>query len=432
MRHWRAALVILGLVLFFALVTGYLVSRSPQYDPTEDHASFRTNEWGTKALRELCERNGLAAATHRRPWDEFAAPARALLCIFDPNFGPNKREIEALAEWAKNGGHVLVAVDTDGVFAINPVHDHIDANHVLLGYLGLISARRGGAGKVEVTQPTPSSVGFQVTGLMVGSGERLARLDSPEQFTQHLRKLVNDDRELPVVSPVEVDEYVPLLADEAGVLVMRLKVGSGIIDVLSDADILGNERIGQADNALLAMNLIYCRGAPTAVHFDEYHHGRAERPFADERLPGAAIFPAIWAGLICLAIYLSGSFWRFGRPVPLPPEPRRSLTEHIQAFAGLYRGAQASGAAVTTIARRFESRLAALTGLSPAAAADDLARAVARTADIDVAALSQLLTELRAIDPDAKLPEARLLWLVRRIAYFEEALNDGKLPGSNL
>ena len=209
-------------------------------------------------------------------------------------------------------------------------------------------------------------------------------------------------------------------------------MGSGVIDVLSDADILGNGRIGQADNALLAMNLIYCRGAPETVYFDEYHHGRAERPFADERLPGAAIFPAIWAGLICLAIYLSGSFWRFGRPVPLAPEPRRSLTEHIQAFAGLYRGAQASGAAVTTIARRFESRLAALTGLSPAAAADDLARAVARAADIDVAALSQLLTELRAIDPDAKLPEARLLWLVRRIAYFEEALNDGKLPGSNL
>ena len=277
-----------------------------------------------------------------------------------------------------------------------------------------------------------AGVGRQVEELAVSSSSRLAVAKSSAKLTSHLRKLVQDEHKLPTISPVEADEQTPLLADDAGVLVMRLKVGTGTIDVLSDADILGNGQIGQADNAVLAMNLIYAQGAPAVIYFDEYHHGRRARPFAGERLPGASVFAAIWAILLCLAIYLSGSLWCFGQPVPLSPEPRRSLAEHVEAFAGLYEGAQATGAALTMIARRFESRLTALTGLGPAAPAEELARAVARAADIDAAALSQLLTELQSIDPDTRLSAAEMLRLVRRITHFEEAFTDGQSSGLNL
>ena len=436
MRHWRAVLVIGGL-LFFTLIAAYVISRSAQYDLNPDHASFRTNEWGTRALRELCERNGLATEEYQRPWDEFSPDDGSLLCVFDPGFLLREQEVEALLQWVRGGGHLLVASDTDDIFGRNPSYHHISASHALLSHLGLRARRSAAASSpyretVQVTLAKPSPIGHQVGELVVQSPHRLAISKSPDDLERQWRRLVKDDRELPTIAPLEVDEYLPLLADDAGVLLMRLKVGTGMINVLSDADVLGNGQIGQADNAILAMNLIYARGAPATVYFDEYHHGRVARPFAGQRLPGASLFAAIWALLLCLAIYLSGSFWRFGRPVPLPPEPRRSLTEHIRAFAGLYRGAQASGAAVTTIARRFESHLAGLTGLSSAAPADELARAVARTADIDAAALSQLLNELRSVDPDTRLPEARMLSLARRIAYFEEALPDGKSPGSNL
>ncbi len=433
MRHLRLVLVIVGLVVFFTLLMAYLTSRSPTYDLTADHASFRTNEWGTKALRELCKRNELTVQTYRRPWDEFAAPERAVMCVFDPNFGPQKQGIKALVEWVRGGGHLLLAVNTASALGFNPMYEHLDANHVMLGYLGLLTKPLGKYGEtVAVRSVVPSPVAHQVTRLLVKSPARLVAAQSPEDIQQHWGNRVGDDQKLPKITPLAFDERVALLADEAGVLVMRLKLGTGLIDVISDADILGNGQIGEADNAVLAMNLIYTRGTPTTVYFDEYHHGRRTRPFADERLPGAAIFPAIWAALICLFLYLTGSFWRFGRPVPLTPEPRRSLAEHIQAFAGLYDGAQATGAAITMIAQRFHSRLAQLTGLGPAASAQDLATAAARTADIDILALTRLLTELQAIDADTRLSQSEMLHLAQRIAYFEEALTDGKPSDSPL
>jgi len=196
-----------------------------------------------------------------------------------------------------------------------------------------------------------------------------------------------------------VDSYQPLLSDADGVLVMRVRIGQGMIDVISDADILGNGQIGQADNIVLAMNLIYARGIPEAVYFDEYHHGRHARQF-------------------------DRSLWRFGRPVPLKAESRRSLAEHIAAFAGLYQGAQATGAALAKIAQRFRWRLTQVTGLPPSADPRDLARAVGQSFAVDSEGLTALLMELNTIDADAKLSETQMLSLTRRIATFEEVIKD--------
>jgi len=84
-RYLRSGLVILGLIIAFTALISYLVSRSPQYDLTKDHASFRTNEWGTRALREICERNEVNVKLQERPWDEFATSPQTLLCVFDPD-----------------------------------------------------------------------------------------------------------------------------------------------------------------------------------------------------------------------------------------------------------------------------------------------------------------------------------------------------------
>lgn len=427
MRRWRPVFVILGSLVFFTLLITYLSKRTPSYDPTPDHASFRTNKWGTKALRELCRRNGLTVETYQRPWRQFAAAPGAVLCVFDPAFGPDKQDVEAIIEWVRAGGHLIVASDTDEVLGYNPGYGHLDANYILLGYLGLTSDLHGSPDSmVQVESTIASPIGYQIDQLSVNSGQRLLPLTSPEQFTQHLRQRVQDDRELPTISPVGVGERLALLSDSAGVIVMRIKAGRGLIYVVSDADILGNGQIGRADNVILAMNLIYARGVPTAVYFDEYHHGRRQRPYSAERLPAASLFPALWTALACLGIYLlSGSLWRFGRPVPLAPERRRSLIDHIRAFAMLYQGAQATGMAAAKAAQQLRWRLTQITGLGPSASPEDLAGAAAHIADIDQHALTQLLNEVGEISPDSELSEAEMLRLVRRIARFEEALNDG-------
>ncbi len=424
-RHLRSGLVILGLLIAFTVFISYLVSRSPRYDLTEDHASFRTNEWGTKAVREICERNQVNVKLQGRPWDEFEASPQALLCVFDPNFGPDREQLSALLDWVKSGGRVLLAVDTDHVLEYNAAYGYISANHVLLAHLGLVTSQVGlYRATVAVEPAVPSPVVGQVAQLRVNSPQRLAVASSTDEVQQHLRRLVGDQQELPTIEPVAVDQYQPLLSDADGVLVMRVTIGRGMIDVISDADILGNGQIGQADNIILAMNLIYARGMPEAVCFDEYHHGRRLRQFEREKLPGSFLVRAMVALFVCLVIYLSGGLWRFGRPVPLKLEARRSLAEHIAAFAGLYQGAQATGAALAKIAQRFRWRLTQVTGLPPSADPHDLARAVGQSFAVDSEGLTALLMEIEAIDADAELSEAQMLGLTRRIATFEEVIKD--------
>ncbi len=425
MRHLRSGLVILGLIIAFTVLMSYLISPSPRYDLTEDHASFRTNEWGTRALREVCERNQLEVKLHERPWDEFAASPQVLLCVFDPNFGPEHKQLTALVDWVKSGGRVLLAVDTDYVLEYNPAYGYISANHVLLAHLGLLTSRVGlYRATVAVEPAVPSPMANQVKRLQVNSPQRLAVASSTDEMQQHLRQLVGDEQELPTIEPITVDQYQPLLSDADGVLVMRVKIGRGMIDVISDADILGNGQIGQGDNIVLAMNLVYARGIPEAVYFDEYHHGRRLRQFEREKLPGSFLVRAMVALFVCLVIYLSGGLWRFGRPVPLKLEARRSLAEHIAAFAGLYQGAQATGATLAKITRRFRWRLTQVTGLPPSADPHDLARAVGQSFAVDSEELTVLLMELSAIDADAELSEAQMLGLTRRIATFEEVIKD--------
>jgi len=424
-RHLRSGLVILGLIIAFTILISYLISRSPQYDLTEDHASFRTNEWGTKALRDICERNQISVELQERPWDEFEASPQALLCVFDPNFGPAREQVSALVEWVRGGGRVLLAVDTNHALEYNAAYGYISANHVLLAHLGLATSQVGLYRATVAVEPgVPSPVVSQVKQLQVNSPQRLAVANSTDEVQKHLRRLVGDQQKLPTIEPVAVDSYQPLLSDADGVLVIRVKIGQGMIDVITDADILVNGQIGQADNIILAMNLIYARGIPEAVYFDEYHHGRRARQFDREKLPGSFLVRAMVALFVCLVIYLSGGLWRFGRPVPLKAESRRSLSEHIAAFAGLYQGAQATGAALAKIAQRFRWRLTQATGLPPSADARDLARAVGQSFAVDSEGLAALLMELDAIDADAELSEARMLGLTRRIATFEEVIKD--------
>jgi len=319
----------------------------------------------------------------------------------------------------------LLAVDTDHVLEYNATYGYISANHMLLAYLGLLTSQVGLYRATVAVEPAIlSPVVSQVKQLQVNSPQRLAVASSAEEMQQHLRRLVGDQQKLPTIKPIAVDGYQPLLSDDDGVLVMRVKIGQGMIDVISDADILGNGQIGQADNIVLAMNLIYARGIPEAVYFDEYHHGRRVRQPESERLPGTFLIRTMVAFFVCLVIYLSGGLWRFGRPVPLKPESRRSLAEHIAAFAGLYQGAQATGATVTKIAQRFRWRLTQVTGLPPSANPQDLAWAVGQSFAVDSEGLAALLMELEAIDADTELSEARMLGITRRIATFEEVIKD--------
>ncbi len=426
-RRWRVVLILIVLLGLFVGLLAYLYRG---YDWTPDHASFRTNPWGTKALRELCERNNVPTQALQRPLDELADPTGILLCVFDPTLTLTEDEVGALQSWVKDGGHLILAIgdDTfsgDSRLGSYSLYGECGPNRILLAHLGLGTQSLGTPEQVVSLQaPNQGPWTADVTSIVVNSSRRLIRLTSAQQIKEYLRQTTDEDEKVPEITPLVADCIEPVVQDDAGILVMNLQVGQGTIQVISDADIIANGQLGQADNAVLAMNLIYSGGQPQTIYFDEYHHGRWAPPLVGKRLPSAPIFAALWAALGCLGLYLAGSFWRFGQPVPLPSPSRRSVVEHVRAFAGLYQAAHAGAAAVNLTARRFRWRLTQLTALGSPTSPEQLATACARTADVDPSPLAELLIELQAITPDTKLSRTQTLDLIRRIAHFEEAIFD--------
>ncbi len=164
-----------------------------------------------------------------------------------------------------------------------------------------------------------------------------------------------------------------LVGDADGVLalVAVAEVGSGEILYLADAAPLENQRLGDADNAALALALAGDDARP--VVFAEGVHGFGVTG-------GWTAIPEAWklalGGLTAAALVL---MWarghRLGPPErasrPLPP-PRR---EHVLALASTLARTRSLVALATPVQDAVRRRLAARDGLGADASEDDLDRA---------------------------------------------------------
>lgn len=118
--------------------------------------------------------------------------------------------------------------------------------------------------------------------------------------------------------------------DSSGVHVLRYPLGRGVLIVLSDAALFENRQIGRHDNAALLWALLD-RPAP----------GQSLWIVHDGQFPG--ILALIWRDarplVLSLAVLALALLWRgnarFGPLLPSPDQPRRRLSEHLQA-AGRY------------------------------------------------------------------------------------------------
>ena len=116
MRRWTVAVVLCLSFGSFWLLQWYLASHQKTLDRVADHGSQRTNEWGTKAIRELLAQGGLATNTWGAPWTRLAGKAGGQLWVINPQATPSEDETRALLEWVAAGGHVLLAVDPRSTF----------------------------------------------------------------------------------------------------------------------------------------------------------------------------------------------------------------------------------------------------------------------------------------------------------------------------
>lgn len=425
MRRLGVVLAVAVVLAVFAAVHMYHMARSPRYDPVCDHASTRTNRYGTKGMRELLHRSGLRTSSWNRPWDQLD-DAVGVLWVIDPAVAPSARETRRLLEWVRGGGWALIAPDPRlKNRGVSPGVPAVDV--VTLARLGWGLLRTGAPQNRTVRVAPAGDLTRDVNRILVPAGWRLLRNASQEHIRRSLRR--TGASTATIADPPDAVaklEGQALIRDAYGIIAAQVKHGKGRIVLLCDADMIANATIDKADNVVLAANLTFASGAD-AAWFDEYRHGRQQA--AEKGLDTAASMRPIWAAIIAVGLFLLGKFWRFGQPIPMDPPPRRSSLEYIRAFAILYEKAGQKSAVLQMIQQRFRTRLAFLSGAPANAPASALADAVAvRRPEVDARQLAAVLDRCRsAVQGDRPVSDQVLLELTRSISRMEQELGAHEL-----
>jgi hypothetical protein len=137
---------------------------------------------------------------------------------------------------------------------------------------------------------------------------------------------------------VELERHDSDQSAKPPVLAAQFKLGAGEIVVVGDPAIFDNRLFSQADNAVLAVNLL---GEPQqTIVWDEFYHGLTVRGNPMYLLTRAnyAVLAGIVVALTAVWVWRRGIF--LGPPLADLGEVRRTQAEYIEAMANfLHRGA---------------------------------------------------------------------------------------------
>jgi hypothetical protein len=190
----------------------------------------------------------------------------------------------------------------------------------------------------------------------------------------------------------------PLLVRADGdVLGLQMAYKQGSLVVVASPEPLTNAALGQDQTARFVYREIVSSSASRTLAFDEVHHSfappAAGGPMTINQLlfdtpPGRAV---IYAALLTF-VYLALSGRRLGPPLPGVPatETRRTMYEHVQMLASLYRRAGQFPIARAAFSRHYSRRLAR------SAATPGLAESLARVERARTE--SELIAAVAALD----------------------------------
>ena len=384
----NANAIILIVALFFVVVAlnflFFADGRATEEDEvTGDRSSYRSTRFGTRAFFTLLEESGYKVARFEKRFTELKDQDPGTLIVIAPPqaHNPDQEELTALNTWVEAGG-LLIIVDRE-----------IDVD---IGDAGITTEGGIGGSTVHPLQPT----------VFTRNVERVA-------LSEHATRVKVDSR---TVTYHIGDEQAAILADA--------QVGKGRVVLLTDPYVVANNGIAEADNVMVALNLLAER-PPGRIVFDEYHHGYGSMSTGGGLMSYFRGTPVPWmmaqAGLIAmLVVYSYGR--RFGRPVPLRTERRTTNLEFVSSMANITRLAQASDLAMQNIYSEFRKRLCRFSGVPASIENDKLAAVAARRARLDEREVAGLLARCEEVSRGEQVSEAELLKLVARTREIESLL----------
>jgi hypothetical protein len=423
-RSWRTLLIVCVGLAVVALVRTYFDQHRPSTDPTADYSSLRTNQWGTKAFRQLCSHFGLQGKTWKQPL--FALPAEARLIVLLNPFKPfEPNEIARLEEWVEQGGHLILAVRDAEPNHVQRNVVRLDGNHALLAWLGLAIKRVTWKGNTENVDGCPWE-GYQIRSVESLEPAEFVTLATRAEVTRHLRERGAKSEALQNLPPVAPVRTLGVFRVGGNVLGLSLALGRGRVDVLADVNILSNASIGKADNALLGAALCL-RDAPGEALFDEYHHGMGAAEYSPSARSKHVLVSALWLFLASLALYSLFEMTRMGKAHVWKEGSRRSVAEYVRAVAWLYQRADQRKAVLLTLAAAVRRAWAIRLGISHQSSPQQFALA-ARNRRLAVAtSLERALAAAAELEQAPEVSQAQFVRLGSHLVRLQAALDRQEL-----
>ncbi len=396
----RMVIFIAGTIALFTAVS-LLVRATTSFDYTRDHASTRTNPWGTKAWRELLERSDVTTQTWTQPLTGLTDEV-GFLVLLDPVEPIEADERAALERWVRNGGRLVIAP-----FAYREA-----------------TTITGRSARVATEQTLEE---FAVRAVQTGDPGATVAPAADVELTADLTGV-----EVPTEGRLQVVEQAPaedvlqsaevLLADASGgAVAVAVTHGRGTVLALCEAEMLANATLPKADNVVFAANLVFAGGAPEAVYFDEYHHGFAggEGVLAGPEVDATPFHTTALALLGVALIYTIGRSRRFGAAVRRSDDSRRSSADYVRALAQIYARAGAGRPAATMLAAGLRRRIAAAIAMPSSADVRVLAGELTRRG-LPGGEIAELLGKLEGTGE--AMSNAELLTLAQQVARYERML----------
>ena len=379
------------LVIFFFLVALNFMffvdtQTAEETEQTGNRSSYRTTPYGTQALYTLLEETGYPVMRLEKPYNEITdrdGIGTLVLIALPSQGGPSQEEFDALSHWVEGGKQLLIIDQTV----------HLDKE------LGDVEANTTFAMPNSEPKPLqPTRYTFGVERVKTGGAASRIRVNSRSAIYH--------------------------IGDETGALLADARVKDGRVIFLTDPHIVANNGIKEADNVLLALNLLSDR-PPGKIAFDEFHHGYGSRAAGEGVLAyfrGTPVPWMFWQGVLiaALAAYTFGR--RFARPLPLRRERRTTNLEFVSSMANITRLARATDLAMQNVYWDFRRRLCRYSGLPSNADSAELAARAARRAHLSEPDLARLLTDCDQVSRGRPVSDADLLRLVKRIRGIESKL----------
>jgi hypothetical protein len=353
------------------LITITVMFSSTAGTTTETPTTYSAGSGGAKAVYLLLR----AARYPVTRWElsprELPGDANATLILAEPQGAPTIEERSALSQFIARGGRVI-ATGISGAFFL-PEH-RVAADPIA----GMTWKRLSSRSPSFITRAAPD-------------------ITLAPQAYWH-----TDGSALPLYGDVD---------DVATVRVIKADVGMGEVIWWASATPLTNAGVREPGNLEF---VLACLGDPhRQILWDEYFHGHRQslsESFVDSPFKWIALPIALAVAAVLL------TYSRRSGPIVAPAaESRLSPLEFVRTLGFLYQRAGAASVAVDISYQRFRYRLTRRLGITGAASADELERAVRARASLDDPAFGDLLRACAAAREDPRLSAAAALSLTRSL-----------------